>query len=163
MRVGIGYDIHALKKGRRLVLGGVVVPHTMGLAGHSDADVVWHAIVDAILGAMGSGDIGELFPDQDPAYKDAESAIFVRRVLSRLKNRGLRIAHVDAVIQAEAPKLGPFKEKIKAAVARQLGLGLSSIGLKAKTNEGFGAVGRRQAIACQAIVSLKPSRPRRNK
>ena len=118
MRMGIGYDIRALKRGRRLVLGGVEIPHGKGLAGHSDGDALWHAVLDAVLGAMGEGDIGELFPDTDPSHRGVAGAVFAREVATRLKRRRLRVAHVDSVVIAEAPKLGAFKRRIRESLAR---------------------------------------------
>jgi 2-C-methyl-D-erythritol 2,4-cyclodiphosphate synthase len=158
MRVGIGYDIHALKRGRRLVLGGVTIPHDKGLVGHSDGDVLWHAVLDAVLGAMGEGDLGDLFPDTDPRHKGAPGAVFAREVSRRLKRRRLRVAHVDCVVIAEAPKLGAFKRRIRESLAEGLGLPASRVGVKAKTNEGFGETGRKRAIACHAVASLVPAR-----
>jgi len=156
MRVGIGYDIHALKAGRRLVLGGVLIPYRQGLAGHSDGDVLYHAIVDAILGAAGEGDIGDFFPDTDLRYQGANSHLFIKKALEILKKKKLKLTHLDSIILAEAPKLSAVKKKIKENVARVLGLELSHVGVKAKTHEGFGAVGKKQAIACQVVVSLEP-------
>ena len=158
MRVGIGYDIHALKENRKLILGGVVIPFKKGLLGHSDGDVLYHAIVDAVLGAAGEKDLGELFSDQDPRYKNADSLVFVKKAREILKKRRLKIVNIDAVILAEAPKLLDWKEKIKDSVAKAFGVDVVQVGIKAKTNEGFGAVGKNEAIACQAVVSLAPSR-----
>ncbi|HTL70331.1 MAG TPA: 2-C-methyl-D-erythritol 2,4-cyclodiphosphate synthase [Candidatus Eisenbacteria bacterium] len=158
MRVGIGYDIHALKRGRRLVLGGVEIPHDKGLAGHSDGDALWHAVLDAVLGAMGEGDIGDLFPDTDPRHKGAAGAVFAREVSRRLKRRRLRVVHVDSVVIAEAPKLGAFKRRIRESLAKGLGLPAARVGVKAKTNEGFGDVGKKRAIACHAVAVLAPVR-----
>ncbi len=153
-RVGIGYDIHALKKGRKLILGGVRVPFHKGLYGHSDGDVLYHAIVDAVLGAAGEQDLGDLFSDKDPKTKGANSLLFVNKARGVLKKKRLKIVNIDAVILAEAPKLLGWKEKIRKNVAAAFGVTVSQVGVKAKTNEGFGAVGRNQAIACQAVVSL---------
>lgn len=155
MRVGIGYDIHALKKGKKLLLGGVLIPYSHGLDGYSDGDALLHAIVDAVFGALGEGDIGDHFSNKDPRWKGADSRMFVKEALSRLKKRKLVVAHIDSVIIAEAPKLGKYKEEIQKNVAKAFGLSLSSVGVKAKTNEGFGVLGRGEAIACQAVVSLK--------
>ena len=155
MRVGIGYDIHALKKGRKLILGGVEIPHPKGLQGHSDADVALHAIVDAALGAAAAGDLGDHFSDKDLKNKDANSLRFVEKARQILKKKGFAMAQLDAVILAEEPKLGPHKHKIRKSLAAVFGVPLASVGLKAKTNEGFGAVGRKKAIACHAVVTLK--------
>lgn len=154
MRVGIGYDIHALRKGRRLVLGGVQVPFSKGLFGHSDGDVLFHAAVDAVLGAMGEDDIGTHFPDSDPHLKGAGSILFVKKVVSMMKKKGWKLLSLDSVIIAEAPKLSPYKAMIKKNLAKAFGIPASNVGLKAKTNEGFGAVGRNQAIACHVVVCL---------
>ncbi|MBI4353245.1 MAG: 2-C-methyl-D-erythritol 2,4-cyclodiphosphate synthase [Candidatus Omnitrophica bacterium] len=155
MRVGIGYDIHALRKGRKLILGGVEVPFAKGLWGHSDGDVLFHAVTDAVLGAMGEGDMGELFPDHDERYRGASGLFFLRSVRDRLKKRRLKVSHVDATVIAEAPRLSAYKGKMRENAARGLGLSLSQVGIKAKTNEGFGAVGAKQAIACFAVASLE--------
>lgn len=158
MRVGIGYDIHALKKGRKLVLGGVTVPYPKGLVGHSDGDALFHALVDATLGAAAAGDIGDHFPDTDKRFQGMSGKRFAGAVTAILKKRGLRVAHMDAVIVAEAPKLSPFKESIRRNLAAAFGVPVAHVGLKTKTNEGFGAVGKNQAIACHAVVSLEKIR-----
>lgn len=155
MRIGIGYDIHPLKKGYRLVLGGVEIPSDRGLVGHSDGDVVLHAIVDAALGALGEGDIGTLFPDNDPRWKGVQSLTFVKTVRSLLKKKKLAVAHVDSTVVAETPKLSPFRMKIRKKISDSLGVPLGSVGFKAKTNEGFGAIGKCRAMACFSVVSLK--------
>ena len=155
MRVGIGYDIHRLKKGRKLVLGGVVIPYPQGLWGHSDGDVLIHAVVDALLGAAGLGDIGGHFSDKDAKYKNADSRLFLRAVREMLRKKKLKIVNVDAVLIAEAPKLFATKAEMGANLARELGIKSSQVNVKAKTNEGLGALGRKEAIACQAVVSLK--------
>ena len=155
MRVGIGYDIHALKKGRKLRLGGVEIPFSKGLIGHSDGDALLHAIVDAVLGAMGEGDIGEHFSDKETRYKGASSLLFVQKVMGMLKIKRLKVAHIDSTVIAENPNLSSFKPKIRHKIAQSFGLPISSVGVKAKTNEGLGAVGKNKAIACLAIVSLK--------
>ncbi len=157
MRVGIGYDIHELRRGRKLVLGGVTVPHPKGLVGHSDGDALWHAVIDAILGALGEGDIGTFFPDGDPRHAGAPGSEFAREVMRLLKSRRLKVAHVDSVVIAEEPKLGPYKEGMRRNIARALGLPERSVGVKAKTNEGFGPIGRGRAIACHAVASLVPA------
>jgi 2-C-methyl-D-erythritol 2,4-cyclodiphosphate synthase len=154
MRVGIGHDTHRLAAGRPLILGGIRVEHPRGLVGHSDADVVLHALTDALLGAAGLGDIGELFPDTDPAYKDCDSAVFLRETLARLKQSGWRIVNVDIIIFAQEPKLGPLKGQIRRRVADLLGLDLEPVNVKAKTGEGVGAIGRAESIACQAIALI---------
>lgn len=154
-RIGIGTDLHRLAAGRKLVLGHVVIPHESGAVGHSDGDVILHAIVDAIAGAAGLPDIGEQFPDSDPAYRDADSALFVQGVLEAAGRRGYRLVNVDVTVHAERPKLSPHKPAIRAELARLLGLPLEAVSVKAKTNEGLDAIGRGEAIACTAIASLR--------
>lgn len=153
-RVGVGYDLHRLAAGRPLVLGGVRIDSPVGADAHSDGDVVLHAITDAMLGAAGLPDIGELFPDSDPRYRDADSRRFVAHALRLLAEKHLRPAQADLVIVAEQPKLGPCKEAIRRSVAGLLGVEPEAIGVKAKTQEGLGPVGRGEAIACYAVVGL---------
>jgi len=154
-RAGIGYDLHRLTAGRKLVLGGIEVPFDRGPAGHSDGDALAHAICDALLGAAALGDIGTHFPDTDPQWKDAPSLQFLERVRALLAEHGLRIAHIDAIVIAERPKLGPHFPAMRAALAGALGIEPQRINLKAKTNEGVDAVGRGEAIAAQAIATLE--------
>jgi len=154
-RTGIGYDIHRFATGRPLMLGGVHFPYDRGLTGHSDADVVLHALCDALLGAAGLGDIGELFPDTDPAYQNADSRQFVAAVLQRVAAAGFTLSNADVIIHAEQPKLGGFKTRIRESLATLLGLPNESVGVKATTNEGLDAVGRGEAIACWATVLLQ--------
>lgn len=154
IRTGIGYDLHRLVAGRRLVLGGVHIPHDQGLSGHSDADVVLHAVCDALLGASGLPDIGELFPDTDPAWKGADSRGFVADVRARVRATGYHVGNIDLIIHAQQPRLGPHKHRIRASIAELLGLPAERVGIKATTNEGLDAVGRGEAIACWAIVLL---------
>lgn len=154
MRIGTGYDIHRTEVGRRLVLGGVVIPWDRGLVGHSDADVVLHAICDALLGAAGLGDIGELFPDSDPQHKDAASARFVTAVVQRVRAVGYAPVNVDVTILAEQPRLSTYKSAIRESVAGLCGLAASAVGIKAATNEGLDSIGRGEAIACQVVVLL---------
>jgi 2-C-methyl-D-erythritol 2,4-cyclodiphosphate synthase len=153
-RSGIGYDLHRLEAGRKLVVGGVEVPFDRGPAGHSDGDVLAHAICDALLGAAGLGDIGTHFPDTDPEWKGVSSLLFLEHTRRMLDARGLRIAHVDAVVVAERPRLGPHFLAMRAALARALGIAPEQVNLKAKTNEGVDAVGRGEAIAAHAIATL---------
>jgi 2-C-methyl-D-erythritol 2,4-cyclodiphosphate synthase len=155
MRVGSGHDTHRLAEGRPLVLGGVRVPHARGLVGHSDADVVLHAVTDALLGAAGLGDIGDLFPDTDPAYKDADSARFVTEALRRLNHDGWRPVNLDVTIFAQEPKLGPVKGQIRDSVAGLLGLPADAVNVKAKTGESVGHIGRGEAVGCHAVVLIK--------
>jgi 2-C-methyl-D-erythritol 2,4-cyclodiphosphate synthase len=155
MRIGLGYDLHRLAAGRPLILGGVRVPHAKGLLGHSDGDAIIHAVIDALLGAAGEGDIGRLFPDSDPGLKDVRSTVLLKDVVSRLRKKRLRADHVDVVVAAESPRLGPYFEEMKDVLAPLLGLPRNSLGLKAKTNEGLGDIGRGRAIAVWAIASLR--------
>ena len=152
MRTGIGYDLHRLTPGRPLYLGGIEVPHTAGLVGHSDGDALIHALIDAILGAMGEGDIGLLFPDDDPRTENIRSEVLLRDVCARLRKKKLAVLHADAVVVAERPKLGPHFPEMKEALCPILGLAPDRLGLKAKTNEGLGLIGRGKAIACWAVV-----------
>jgi 2-C-methyl-D-erythritol 2,4-cyclodiphosphate synthase len=150
VRTGIGIDSHRLEDGRRLLLGGVEIPHERGLAGHSDADVLVHAIVDALLGAAGMGDIGELYPDTDAAFAGADSMELLRDVVERVHGAGWAIDHVDATVMAEAPKLSPHKDAMRAA----LGAVLGSVNLKATTGERMGFIGRGEGIAALAVATL---------
>ena len=153
-RIGIGYDIHRLVKGRKLVLGGVTIPHPEGLDGHSDADVVLHAVSDALLGAAGKGDIGEHFPNTDKAYKDISSLVLLGRVYDLISQEGYSVGNVDVVIQAEAPNLKNYKPQMKAAIAKALHIDGSFVNIKATTNEGLGAIGEGKGIAAFAAVML---------
>jgi 2-C-methyl-D-erythritol 2,4-cyclodiphosphate synthase len=153
-RVGIGYDLHRLAANRPLILGGVRIPGEAGLLGHSDADVILHAMCDALLGALGQPDLGELFPAADPRWKDADSRQFVVEALRRVLSAGYQVGNVDVIIHAERPKLGAYKEQIRESLAALLGLTADCVGVKAKTNEGLDAVGRGEAIACWAAVLL---------
>ena len=154
MRVGIGHDTHRLLPGRPLVQGGVSIPHSRGLAGHSDADVVLHAVTDALLGAAGLGDIGDVYPDTDPLYESAASSLFVRETVIRLMQQGWRIANLDVIIFAQEPKLGPAKQDIRRRLAELLGLNVDAVNVKAKTGEGVGSIGRAEAIGCQAVALI---------
>jgi 2-C-methyl-D-erythritol 2,4-cyclodiphosphate synthase len=152
MRVGIGHDTHRLEAGRKLILGGVRIDHPRGLAGHSDGDVVLHAATDALLGAAGLGDIGDAFPDTDPAYRDCDSSLFIHETLRRLNQAGCRIVNVDVIIFAQEPKLGPIKDEIRRRTAALLGLDADAVNVKAKTGEKVGHIGRSEAIACQVVA-----------
>ena len=154
-RVGIGYDLHRLVRGRPLLLGGVAIPAERGLQGHSDADVVLHALCDALLGGLGQPDIGELFPDSEPRWRDADSRQFVVEALRRVLAAGYQVGNVDVIIHAERPKLGAYKERIRESLAALLGLTADRVGVKAKTNEGIDAIGRGEAIACWVAVLLE--------
>ena len=149
-RAGLGYDIHCFIEGRPLMLGGVRVDYPRGLAGHSDADVVVHAVCDALLGAAGLGDIGEHFPNTDPVYKDANSVVLLREVVDRIADRGFRVENVDVVIQAEEPNVKRYKPAMRKAIARPLGIAPQDVNIKATTQEGLGAIGRKEGIAAFA-------------
>lgn len=154
MRVGIGYDLHRLVPNRKLILGGVEIPHTLGLLGHSDADVLTHAIIDAILGAAALGDIGSHFPDTDPAYEGINSLILLQKAKAKVENLGYLVQNVDSTIIAQRPKLAPHIPEMRGRLAETLNLSLNEVSVKATTSEGIGVVGREEAIAAQAIVSL---------
>ena len=156
MRIGIGYDVHALAEGRPLVIGGVTVPHARGLAGHSDADVLLHAICDAMLGALALGDLGAHFPDSDPKWKGADSRVLLRHVTSLVRARGYGVGNVDATVIAQAPKLAPFVAAMRDNVAADLGCDVASVSVKATTTERLGFAGREEGIAAEAVVLLAP-------
>jgi 2-C-methyl-D-erythritol 2,4-cyclodiphosphate synthase len=153
--VGIGHDVHRFVKGRKLILGGIEVPHTHGLEGHSDADVVLHAICDAILGAAGLGDIGEHFPNTDAKYKGIASSVLLKQVNQKVHDAGWTIENVDVMILAQEPKLKEFKPKMKYHIARELNLDPNQINIKAGTNEGLGFIGAKEGMAAYAVVLLK--------
>jgi len=154
IRIGQGFDAHALTAGRKLVIGGVAIPHEKGLAGHSDADVLIHAVCDALLGAAALGDIGSHFPDSDTRYKDIDSRRLLREVARLLKERGLKAANVDATIIAQAPKMAPHIPAMRANLAADLGIPPEAVNVKAKTTEKLGFVGRGEGIAAEAVVLL---------
>ena len=153
-RVGIGNDIHRLVEGRKLILGGVEIPHERGLLGHSDGDSLTHAITDALLGAAALGDIGSHFSDRDPRWAGADSLVFLRHVRDLLEERGFEIANVDATILAERPKMAPHISEMKVRLAEAMKISESQINIKAKTNEGLDATGRGEAIAAQAVALI---------
>jgi len=155
MRVGIGYDYHRLEAGRKLILGGVEIPHSKGLAGHSDGDVLTHAICDALLGAAGLGDLGQHFPDTDPKWKGASSLKLLAQVVEMLRAKGLRPTQVDSVVIAQEPKLAPHFARMRETLARVLGVEPAEVNVKAKTTEGLEALGRGEAMAAQAIALLE--------
>ena len=155
LRIGHGFDVHAFAEGRRLILGGVDVPSERGLAGHSDADVVAHALMDAVLGALREGDIGRLFPDNDPAYEGADSLVLMRRVADLARERGWRVVDADCTIAAQAPKLAPYREQMRANMAAALGVPVDAVGVKATTTERLGFVGREEGIAAWAVALLE--------
>lgn len=154
VHVGIGYDVHALVPGRRLVLGGIEIPHTHGLDGHSDADALLHAITDAVLGAIGEVDIGHLFPNTDERWRNAPSRIFVEEAARRVRDRGGRIVNIDASLIAERPKIFPHITAMKAHIAEALGIPPSKVGVKATTNEKLGFAGRGEGIAAMAVAAV---------
>ena len=154
-RVGSGHDTHRLVEGRQLILGGVIIPHSRGLAGHSDADAVLHAVTDALLGAAGLGDIGDAYPDTDPAWRDADSRLFLSETLDKLRRLGWRPVNVDLTVFAQEPKLGPLKSAIRDSVAALVGLPAGAVNVKAKTGEKVGHIGRGEAIGCHAVVLIQ--------
>jgi len=151
-RVGFGYDIHRLVPDRRLVLGGLVLEHPSGLVGHSDGDVLLHAVMDALLGAAGLGDLGTRFPSDDPAYAGADSQVLLRQVSAMLREAGWRVASLDATVVAESPRIGPHAAAMRGAIATSLGVDPGVVSVKAKTNEGFGPIGAGEAIAAMAVA-----------
>jgi 2-C-methyl-D-erythritol 2,4-cyclodiphosphate synthase len=153
-RTGIGWDSHRLVAGRPLILGGVAIPHDRGLDGHSDADVLAHAVIDALLGAAGLGDIGLHFPDTDPAFEGADSIGLLRDAVGRAADAGFRPVHADATVVMERPKLAPHREAIRASLAAALGLGPDAVNVKASTGEGLGFVGREEGVAALAVVTV---------
>ena len=155
IRVGIGYDVHRLKSGRKLILGGVEIPFEKGLDGHSDADVLMHAICDAVLGSIGLSDIGRLFPNTDPQWKNVPSKIFLQEAARRVNELGGNIINIDSTIIAEAPKISPYVESMKVNIATALGISPQQVGIKATTNEGLGFAGRKEGIAAFAVASIE--------
>jgi len=153
-KVGVGYDIHRLVEGRKLFLGGVEIPYIKGLLGHSDGDVLLHALCDAFLGALGEGDIGERFPDTDPQYEGILSGKLVKNVCTLLKEKNFNINNVDTVIVAQEPNLSPFKKSMRQTVARLLDIQEDRVNIKAKTNEGQDSIGQKEAIAAYAVVTI---------
>ncbi len=156
-RIGQGFDIHPLVPGRRLVLAGVEIPSERGLAGHSDADAALHALTDALLGAIGAGDIGRHYPDADPRHADRSSVDFVRETMAAVRARGYRVANADVTILAEEPQLAPYLDRMRANVADLLGVSSDAANVKATRGEGLGAIGRAEGIAAQAVVLLEPA------
>ncbi len=155
MRIGQGYDVHRLVEGRKLILGGVEIPHTLGLLGHSDADVLSHAITDAILGAAAMGDIGLHFPDTDDRWKGADSIELMKAAYAKVLDKGFEVENIDATVMAEKPKLRPYIDDIRANIAEALGIDLDRVSIKATTEEGLGFTGREEGIAAMAVVLLK--------
>lgn len=155
VRVGIGYDSHRFGPGRPLILGGVSIPSEVGLVGHSDGDAICHAITDAVLGAAGLGDIGEMFPDKDPRNKNRDSVEMLSLAVRRVNDAGLRPVQADVTVITEAPKLAPHREQIRARVAAALGIDSADVSVKGKSNEGMGWIGRNEGLACIAVVTLR--------
>ena len=155
IRTGIGIDSHRFETGRPLVLGGVDIPHEEGLAGHSDADVLTHAVIDALLGAAGLGDIGQHFPDTDERFKDADSLELLRTVTVFLESNGFRVLHVDSTVMMERPKLSPYRDSIRETLSGVLGIGLGHVNVKATTGEGMGFVGRAEGVAALAVATVE--------
>lgn len=153
-RIGHGFDLHRLEAGHDLIVGGVKLDHDRGCVAHSDGDVLYHAVTDAVLGALGLDDIGQLFPDNDPAWKDADSAVFVREAAKRMSAAGYAIGNLDCTVILQRPKLGPHKGGVKANLAGLLGCEISQVNLKAKTHEEVDALGENRAIACHVVVLL---------
>ncbi len=155
VRVGIGYDVHGFAAGRKLILGGVEIPHSKGLDGHSDADVLLHAICDAVLGAIGEGDIGHFFPNTDPRWKAAPSRVFLQEAARQVASRQGKIVNVDATVIAEAPRILPHVQQMKIHIAEALGIQPDRVGLKATTNERMGFIGREEGIAAMAVAGVE--------
>ena len=155
LRVGLGYDVHALVEGRKLIIGGVEIPHSLGLLGHSDADVLAHAVADAVLGAARAGDIGKLFPDTDPRYAGADSLRLLAEVAAHVRSLGFEIVDVDSVISAQAPKMSPHRQQMRENLAAALGVSVDNVGVKATTTEHLGFEGREEGISAQAVALLR--------
>ena len=153
-RIGFGYDVHRLVEGRPLIIGGIKIPHHLGLEGHSDADVLTHAVMDAILGALARGDIGRHFPDSDPAYKDADSLSLLEKVMAWVRQDGFRVNNLDTTIVAERPKLAPSLKGMKERLSEVLGIRMDQINIKATTSEGLGFCGKEEGVEAHAVVSL---------
>ena len=153
-RIGHGYDVHRLVAGRKLILGGVEIPHTVGLLGHSDADVLTHALMDALLGALALGDIGHLFPDSDPAYEGADSILLLREVMKRIEAEGYQLGNADITVLAQAPKLAPHILNMRKTLSEAMGCAISQVSVKATTEEGLGFTGTGEGISSQAICLL---------
>lgn len=157
MRIGLGYDVHQLVVGRPLILGGVTIPHEKGLLGHSDADVLAHAITDALLGALNLGSLGDHFPDTDPTYKDADSIVLLKEVIRMMGEKGYMIENIDSVVVAQAPKLKPHIADIQSSLAEAMGINTDLVSIKATTTEKLGFEGRKEGISSHAVILLKPT------
>jgi 2-C-methyl-D-erythritol 2,4-cyclodiphosphate synthase len=154
-RIGMGYDVHPFAEGRPLILGGITIPYQQGLAGHSDADCLVHAICDALLGAISAGDLGRHFPDSDPQYKDVESLLLLKKVVAMVERKGFRITNIDATIVAQAPQLAPYRTRMEEAIAAAANIEHQRVNVKATTTEGLGFIGRGEGIAAYAIALLE--------
>ena len=155
MRVGMGYDVHKLVEGRKLIIGGVEIPHELGLLGHSDADVLLHAIMDALLGAAALGDIGKFFPDNDPKYKNIDSKILLNEIVDIMFEKGYEVNNIDCLIILEKPKMRPYIDKIRESVASLLKTDISNVNIKATTNEKMGEIGKEEAIQAHSVILLR--------
>jgi len=159
LRIGQGYDVHRYTDGDHVTLGGQKIPYSRGVLAHSDGDVLLHAICDALLGAAGLGDIGMHFPDSDPRWRAADSRAFVRHVRALLGDRGFRVVNVDATVIADAPRIGAHREAMRASIAADLGIDVATVNVKATTSEGMSFIGRREGLACQAVVLIERPTP----
>ncbi len=155
MRIGHGYDVHKLVEGRALIIGGVEIPHEKGLLGHSDADVLLHAISDALLGAAALGDIGKLFPDNDPAFEGADSLVLLERVCEKVREQGFEIENIDSTVLAQAPKLRPYIDEMRSRISSAVGIPVDAVSVKATTEEGLGFTGAKEGIAAHAVCLIK--------
>ena len=154
-RIGMGYDVHPFAENRPLILGGITIPYHQGLAGHSDADCLIHAICDALLGAISAGDLGRHFPDSDPRYKDVDSLLLLKKVVAMIEQKGFRITNLDATIVAQAPKLAPYRPQMEEKIAQTVGVEHERVNVKATTTEGLGSIGRGEGIAAYAVVLVE--------
>jgi 2-C-methyl-D-erythritol 2,4-cyclodiphosphate synthase len=154
-RIGMGYDVHPFVENRPLILGGITIPYRQGLAGHSDADCLVHAICDALLGAISAGDLGSHFPDSDPRYKDVESLLLLKRVTEMVEQKGFKIANIDATIVAQAPQLAPYRPRMEEKIAQTVGIEQGQVNVKATTTERLGFIGREEGIAAYAVVLVE--------
>lgn len=159
LRIGQGYDVHAFGVGDHVMLGGVRIPHVMGVQAHSDGDVILHALCDALLGAMALGDIGMHFPDTDPKWRGVDSRVFLRRIASLLLERHYRVVNVDITVLADAPRLGKHRDAMRSHIAADLGIDIDQVNIKATTSEGLGFIGRREGLACHAIALIESIAP----
>lgn len=154
LRTGIGFDVHAFEEGRKLILGGIEIPHNKGLAGHSDADALLHAVTDALLGSIALGDIGTYFPDDDPRYKNADSSVFLKKASELIRNRGFYVNNIDVVVLLQQPKIAPYTQKMREKISKVLDIGSDRISIKATTTEKLGFVGREEGISVIAVATV---------